>query len=145
MIASQALPSAVTSWNLAFLQAGSGSHHRSVIGHGPVQPGAAGRGLSATPPHAPAPHPPPPPSPAPPRAAAAPAVLAPATGGPPAVKPPAHPSGPGEIGQQPIVSPQPGALPAPRADHLHLHADAPKPARGQLGVHLAGQRLSSEH
>lgn len=47
-IASQALPSTVTSWNLAFLQARAGSHHRSVTGHGPVQAVMASGGPAPT-------------------------------------------------------------------------------------------------
>ncbi len=36
-MASQALPSPVTSWNLAFRDALAGCHHRSVTGQGPAQ------------------------------------------------------------------------------------------------------------
>jgi hypothetical protein len=46
--ASQALPSTVTSWNLAFLHAWTASHHRSVTGQGPVQAVIASGGPSPT-------------------------------------------------------------------------------------------------
>ena len=46
-MASHALPSSVTSWNLAFLLAQSGRHHRSVTGHGPAQEVIASQGSPA--------------------------------------------------------------------------------------------------
>ncbi len=52
MTASQALPSTVTSWNLAFLSAHAGSHHRSVTGQGPVHAVTASGGPSPTDSHA---------------------------------------------------------------------------------------------
>ena len=41
---SQAVPSSVTSWNLARLRAACGCHHRSVTGHGPAQAVTASHG-----------------------------------------------------------------------------------------------------
>ena len=64
---------------------------------------------------------------------------------PPAVELPADPLGHGELGQQPVVPPQPGDLLAVVADHLDLDPDAAQSARGQLRVQLAGQRFGGEH
>ena len=47
-----AFPSSVTSWNLAFLHEETGSHQRSVIGHGPVHAVMASDSPSATDSHA---------------------------------------------------------------------------------------------
>ena len=62
-----------------------------------------------------------------------------------AVELPADPVGDRGRGQQPVVPPQPAALPPVRPGAPDLHPDAGQPAGGQAVMQPLGQRLGREH
>jgi hypothetical protein len=64
---------------------------------------------------------------------------------PPAVELPADPVGQGGRGQQPVVPPEPAALPAVGRDGPDLDPDAGQPAGREAFVHPLGERLGREH